>query len=195
MIAVEHRAESGRVAHPLFQEGGGGSSPTSALQLKVDRCAVLFACELVRKWHSRLPVIDRSNIYRNSDYVCYSASLDGIAYAAAVWTSPVARMLNDGRTLELRRFAISDDAPKNTASRVLRVMRNLISAELPHINKLVSYQDTSVHAGTIYAAAGWVIAGRRRASEWSCKSRPRRPTQANAQKIRWEFVLHRNASR
>lgn len=192
---MQNRAESDRVAHPLFQEGGGGSTPTSALQLEVDRCSIEFARELVRKWHSRLPVIEMSNILRNKDYACFSASFCGRAYAVAVWTSPVARMLNDGCSLELRRFAIAHDAPKNTGSRVLRVMRIRLHSELPHIRRLVSYQDTSVHEGTIYRAAGWVAAGRRRAGEWSCKSRQRKATQANAEKIRWELLLPRGASR
>ena len=182
--------------HTLYSKrGGGGSSPTSALRLIVERCSVFFACDLVRKWHSRLPVIERSNIYRNADHVCYMASDSEVAYAVAIWTSPVARMLNDGQTLELRRFAIAPDAPKNTGSRVLGVMRRLIGREMAHIRRLVSYQDTSVHEGTIYKSAGWTPAGSRRAGEWSCRSRPRRPTQANARKVRWECVLQPIASR
>ena len=186
---MSNRAEGDRVAHPLFQEGGGGSTPTSALLLRVERCGIEFARTLVRKWHSRLPEIDESNILRNKDHVCFAPDANEVCYAVAIWTSPVARMLNDGKTLELRRFAISHDAPENTGSRVLRVMRVLISRKFPHIRRLVSYQDTSVHKGTIYIAAGWVAGGRRAAGEWSCKSRPRRPTQANSEKVRWECFL------
>lgn len=136
-------------------------------------------------------MIGEVEIYKSTGglWACYSASFGDIAYAAAVWTSPVARMLDDGRTLELRRYAIAPDAPKNTGSRLLRVMRLLIKRELPAVKRLVSYQDESVHDGTIYAAAGWSKAGFRRGGEWSCKSRSRNPTQASGNKIRWEVFL------
>ena len=152
---MDARADGVRVAHPLFQAEGDGSTPISALDLIVERITVEMACDLNRTWHSRLPKIEVSNVVRNSDYACYGAMHNGVAYAAAIWSSPVARMLNDGKTLELRRLAIAPDAPRNTASRMLAVMRRLISREMPHIDRLVSYQDTEVHTGGIYKASGW----------------------------------------
>lgn len=183
------RADGVRVSHPLFQEGGGGATPTSALCLAVGPISVERACELNMAWHSRLPKIEPSNVFRNKDYACYRAEHEGVIYAVAIWSSPVARALNDGATLELRRFAIAQDAPRNTGSRVLAVMARLIAKGKPHICRLVSYQDESVHSGAIYAAAGWARAASRRGGEWSCKSRPRRATQANARKTRWEKMI------
>ncbi len=161
--------------------------PISALSLTVERIPVEMACDLNRRWHSRLPKIEKSNVVRNADYVCYGAMCGGIAYAAAIWSSPVARLLNDGRTLELRRLAIAADAPRNTASRMLGVMRRLISREVPHIERLVSYQDTKVHTGGIYRASGWQATRTAKGQEWGRPSRPRDAVQSAAPKVRWEM--------
>lgn len=180
------RAGGVRVAHPLFQAEGDGSTPISALDLTVERISVEMACDLNRTWHSRLPKIEVSNVIRNSDYVCYGAMHNGVAYAAAIWSSPVARLLNDRKTLELRRLAIAPDAPRNTASRMLAVMRRLVRQQMPHIDRLVSYQDTEVHTGGIYKASGWQAAATAKGRQWACPSRPRDSVQSSADKVRWE---------
>ena len=59
--------------------------------------------------------------------------------------------------VELRRLAISSDAPKNTASRFLTFMTNYIKQYHPEKERAISYQDTAVHKGTIYKASGWEI--------------------------------------
>lgn len=186
---MDRRAEGDRVAHPLFQEGGGGSTPTSALQLQVSQVNVYFACDLNRKWHSRLPVIEPANVWRNRHHICFCAEHQGVAYAVAIWTSPVARMLDDGKTIELRRFAIADDAPRNTGSRMLSVMCKIIAKRFSDIERAVSYQDSAVHAGTIYAAAGWHRAATVRGRQWSTPSRPRKDVQSDADKVRWSKLL------
>jgi hypothetical protein len=86
---------------------------------------MLRAMELNRKWHSVLPKTNRGNLTRNKRYVAYTAEYDGLFYAVAIWTDPVAanRLKNGDRKLELRRMAISGDAPKNTASRMIGWMR------------------------------------------------------------------------
>ena len=176
---------------PLFRSGCGGANPTSALQLRVTRCNVHRACELNQLWHSRFPKIDLSNVVRNADYACYLAEHDGIAYACAIWSSPIAaNRLTEGATaLELRRMAISSDAPANTASRMLGVMRRQIQKEMPHITLLVSYQDTEVHKGTIYKAAGWAAVAQNKGASWSNASRARNKEQSLADKVRWELRL------
>ena len=165
--------------------------PISALCLTVERIPVEMACDLNRIWHSRLPKIEKSNVVRNADYACYGAMFGGIAYAAAIWSSPVARLLNDGKTLELRRLAIAPDAPRNTASRMLAVMRRIVGREMPHIERLVSYQDTEVHTGGIYRASGWNASRIAKGHEWGCPSRPRDAVQSAATKVRWEINAKR----
>lgn len=109
------------------------------------------AVELVRLWHSRLP-----NVQRGPWQFAF-AMVDGLGniYAVALWNNPSARML-PGNWLELRRMACAPDAPRNTASRFLALMVEWFRANYPEREKCISYQDTAVHAGTIYKAAGWI---------------------------------------
>ena len=159
MCESEKSCDSLMVERTLFQVGDGGSIPTSPLQLKVERINVHLACKMNEEWHSRLPRIHWSNVARNTHYVCYGASYDYRWYAVGIWSSPVARLLDNKSILELRRLAICRDAPKNTASRMICVMVKLIRKRLPQITKLISYQDTAVHNGTIYKASGWRVGG------------------------------------
>ena len=184
-------ADDVRDSIPLFRSGCGGSNPTSALQLKISKCNVHRACELNKIWHSRLPEIHWSNVVRNKDYVCFIAEYEGIAYATAIWSSPVAanRLKEGDLALELRRMAISDDSPKNTASRMISIMKNIIKQQLPHIKLLISYQDTEVHKGTIYKASGWNFACKNKGTSWTNKKRTRNKEQSLADKIRWEYYI------
>lgn len=185
------RAESVRVARPLFQEAGSGSTPTSALQLFFSRCDRATFATLNALWHSRLPKIGASQFR-----VCYVAECDGIRYATAAWSNPVARLLPQQEWLELRRMAIADDAPKNTASRMVGWMVRDIRKTFPTVTRLISYQDCDAHEGTIYAASGWHRAEGYigRAHGWSkggggSKSREGRTDQAVAPRMRWELVI------
>jgi hypothetical protein len=184
-------ADNVRDSMPLFRNGSGGSIPTSAHQLLFHRTDVHRACELNKLWHSRFPDIDWSNVVRNKDYICFVAEYDAIAYASAIWSSPIAgNRLKEGATsLELRRMAIAGDAPVNTASRMLGWMRRYIRKHLDHITVLLSYQDTEVHNGTIYKASGWIPASKSRGTSWTNKKRKRNKEQSLADKIRWELKV------
>lgn len=182
------RADSVEVAYPLFQVDGGGSIPTSALQLWIEPVNAETAKQLVRAWHSRLPRID-TPIGMLRAGVCYGAEYRSRWYAAAIWTNPVARDLPQHEWLELRRLAISSASPKNTASRMLSVMVRLIRKTRPHITRLVSYQDTDVHTGCIYKAAGWVPTRLSAGDTWERPNRKRGVTQSASPKQRWELAL------
>jgi hypothetical protein len=176
------RADDVRAAYPLFQGERGGSTPTSALQLRFRPIPLDTARQLNRTWHSRLPYIDR----RVAGWVCYAAECDGVFYAAAVWGLPVARMLpQDGSCLELRRFAIAPDAPRNTASRMLAWMARTIVNEYPNAARLISYQDCDTHQGTIYRAAGWIPFDAPGVGCWNHAGRSR-PARRILHKVRWE---------
>jgi hypothetical protein len=104
-------------------------------------------------------------------------------------------MLNGRHWWELRRLAIAPDAPRNTASRLLCVIRRIVKQRHPDVVKLISYQDTEVHTGTIYRAAGWKIGRQvtvKQSPSWAStkKRRTRFVTpQSLAPKIRWEYDL------
>jgi hypothetical protein len=184
------RAEGVRVAYPLFQAEGGGSTPTSALQLTVEEIGFADARALNRLWHSRLPRIgDPACVMRAG--IHYGAVFGGLWYAAAIWSHPVARKLPQETWLELRRLAIAPDAPKNTATRMLAVMTRLIRKARPGLVRLISYQDTAVHTGGIYRAAGWVEGEPAEESntQWDMPGRSRPKSQSDAPKQRWELPL------
>lgn len=184
------RAESVRVAYPLFQVGGGGSTPTSALQLLIEPISFQDARVMNQLWHSRLPAIRAANgVIATS--ICFGAEFDGRWFAVAIWTNPVAANLPQKEWLELRRLAIAPDAPKNTASRMLGIMTRLIRKERPQLTNLVSYQDTEVHTGSIYKAAGWKATRLSKGDDWTGrKGRDNRThSQSTSPKQRWELSL------
>jgi hypothetical protein len=166
--ALVSGVESIRVMHPLFQVGQGGSIPTSTLQLRFAVTRREVFKKLNRLWHSRLPEC------QDGHRVYYSASYEGIYYAVAMWTNPSAPKLPQLEWIELKRLAIADDAPHNTASRFLGWMARDISKRFPIVTTLVSYRDCDVHSGTIYKAAGWTGGPEQvRSPNTTWKNRPR----------------------
>ena len=129
--------DSIRVVHPLFQEEGGGSIPTSPLQLHIGEISSKQAILLNELWHSRMPRLDCYAVCKP----CFAAEFENIFYAIAMWSLPIAanRLKNGKESLELRRMAIADDAPKNTASRMLKIMTMMIRKQRPDIKRLISY--------------------------------------------------------
>jgi len=184
------------VACPLFQMDGGGSTPTSPLQFKIVEIGVRRAQILNQQWHSRLPIYRTGSCLNAS--ICFGAIFENHFYAVAIWSTPVARLLPQKEWLELRRLAIAPTAPKNMASRMISIMVKVIKKKFPSVNKLISYQDTEVHLGTIYKASGWVIGKEHSGGTWyrpnshNKSGTPRkRPdlNKATGPKIRWEKTL------
>ena len=180
---MDTRGDCIRVVHPLFQEEGSGSIPTSPLQFEFGRCPMPVALTLNKEWHSRVPEL-RNQTGKN---IAFAAIFEGRYFAVAIWGEPIARMLNGKGMLELRRMAISPDSPKNTGSRMLRVMRLLLRKEQLGVQRLISYQDSDIHQGTIYKAAGWVACNTSKPSSKGWNTRKRAEMQTWSQKIRWEI--------
>ena len=193
----EQRGESIRVVHPLFHTEGGGSTPTSPLQcrdLVFEQCAKSHAVRLVMEWHSRLP-----NCQSGPWQFAFHAQHAGLTYAVALWNTPSGRCLPQ-HWLELRRMACAPDAPKNTASRFLAWMVRHFRRHHSVRERCISYQDTAVHTGTIYKAAGWTAeyvskprvrdrsakrVGTQRDYRWNANG-----IEADASaKVRWEYAI------
>lgn len=174
------------VVHPLFPTEDDGSIPISPLQLTICTINMKLSVALNDLWHSRLP-----DITNPQGGIYFGAHYENRWYATAIWTIPIAanRMTNGFNCLELRRFAIADNAPKNTASRMIKIMVRQITRRRPDIIKLVSYQDTDVHAGTIYKASGWIPLESKQYQSWTTGTRTRNAEQATGVKIRWEKIL------
>jgi hypothetical protein len=186
---LEPCADGVRLAHPLFQEGGEGCRPISALQLRLVEVPLDVARQLNRLWHRTLPKTVTANLQRSKRKINYAADHDGIYYAVAIWTDPVAPQIGNVDTIELRRFAIAPDAPEHTASRMLGIMTRLLRKKFPDVCRLISYQAVDLHVGTIYKAAGWIAAQKTKYSGWDRPSRARKSTQQQSDTVRWEKVL------
>ena len=174
-----------RLARPLFQAGDSGSMPTSALDLHVENIDFQRATEINRVWHSILPRFGTGCV-KEMKFPCFACEYDGVIYAVAIWSHPAARNLPQHEWLELRRMAIADDAPRNTASRMLRIMRMLLHRKLPAIVRVCSYQSKTIHTGAIYRADGWRAVSECKGDTWNRPSRARLAAQQVDDRIRWE---------
>jgi len=165
----------------------------SPKQLTLEVISAIHACHLNSLWHSRLPKIHWSNVVRNTAYICFGAKFDGFYVATGIWSSPVAqnRMTNGERILELRKLAISEPCPKNTATWMISKMVKVITKDLIAIDRLISYQDTEVHRGTIYKAANWIPVVTSKGTSWTNDTRKRNTEQSIADKVRWEYYIPR----
>lgn len=173
--------------------GDSDAVPASATVLVVVEIDMRLAAELNRLWHSLLPRTDLGNLLCGNTSAAYGAEFDNMLWAVAIFSQPIAPGMMDGKTIELRRLAICDQAPKNTASRMLAVCRKLVVRKYPQMRRLVSYQALDHHAGTIYRASGWKPVGK------VSKCRPQRnkgsryratgPLQTHSPKQRWEIAL------
>ena len=182
------------VAYPLFQNEIGGSIPTSPLQLTVYEIPSQRAKDLNKKWHSRLPNYGSGYLDSTTNF---GAMYDGKYYAVAIWGWPTSPSLPQDKTwFELKRLAICHEAPKYTASRMIRIMEILLKKKYPIIKKLISYQDVTVHNGIIYKASGWVMGNYHKGARM-VKTQVRGTNSDNSNKtsfspkIRWEKDIKR----
>lgn len=96
---------------------------------------------------------------------------------------PVARMLDDGWTLEVNRVAT--DGTKNSCSILYAAAWR--AARAMGWKKLITYiLDTE--PGTSLSAAGWKCLGQAGGGTWARLSRPRVDKHPTQGKLRWEVV-------
>lgn len=99
---------------------------------------------------------------------------------------PVARMLDNGLTLELTRCAT--DGTKNASSILYGAARRATFAL--GYKRLVTY-TLKDEPGTSLIAAGWKCLGESGGGSWSRKSRIRIDTHPTGQKMLWEVTAGR----
>ena len=106
---------------------------------------------------------------------------------AMILGCPASRKIDCDRVLELNRMFLVDEAPKNSESQALSLMRRHVRTWLPTIRLLVSYSDPSVgHSGAIYEADGWAPFGSTgKKSGYGWRSRPNRSNDPVTPKQRW----------
>ncbi len=173
-----------RVLYLLFSNGG--QAPTRARHLTLEKIDFATAKELNRAWHSRLPRFGTGFIVDQPFLSFAAVGADGVSYAVAIWSNPVARNLPQAEWLELRRLATAPDCPRNTPSWMMARMIAVILRDKPEVEVLVSYHDTEVHTGGIYRACGWTPTTVNEDGNWTRPGRDRPKAQSEAPKQRWE---------
>jgi hypothetical protein len=159
--------------------------------ITIEETRAQIACMLNELWHSVLPKIHWSNVVRPGRYACYVFKYKEAIIGVAIWSRAVAgnRFTNEHEILELRRLALSNVCPKNTATYAIAKMIKLLKIKFPVVKRLISYQDKEVHNGTIYKAANWIKTSEAPLIPWSNKRRKRNKLQSNSAKIRWEYKI------
>lgn len=179
--------DQARIVDPLFYNyDSTPSTLESPKQLELMVIPVDRAVLMNELWHSRLP------LFGGTARIAYGFAFDGRFYASAIWSQPIARALPQREWLELRRLAIAPDAPKNTATCVLKKMRLDLPSQFPEVIKFISYQDTDVHLGTIYKADNWRMVHTTRGDDWTRPNqvkRTRTHSQSSSIKNRWEYNI------
>jgi len=175
-----------------LKKNKGDNTDIIVKDIVVEQTRAQIACMLNELWHSKLPDIHWSNVVRNKHYICYAFKYKQAIIGVGIWSSPVAanRFKDGDKLLELRRLALSDVCPRNTASFVIATMIKDIKERFPELIRLISYQDTEAHLGTIYKASNWTQAPQQTPLlDWTTSKRKRTPLQSTAAKIRWEYEL------
>ena len=114
---------------------------------------------------------------------CIGVSLDGRVCGVAIVGRPVARMLDDGWTLEVNRTCT--DGSSNANSMLYGAARR--AAWALGYKRLITYTLPS-ESGVSLTAAGWKCIGEAGGGSWSRPSRPRVDTHPTQRKLLWEAI-------
>lgn len=100
---------------------------------------------------------------------------------------PVARMLDDGWTLEVTRLCVGPQAPSGScvASKLYGASRR--AAFALGYKRLITY-TLSTEPGTSLRAAGWKLLGEAGGGSWNHPGRPRVDKHPTQMKLKWEAV-------
>lgn len=132
------------------------------------------ACEFVRRYH-------RHHLPPQS-WKFGIAVNDGEKVVGVIMVDrPVARALNDGWTLEVRRCCT--DGTPNAASMLYAAAWR--AAKAMGYKRLITYTLSS-ESGASLRAAGWHVLYQTRGGTWNCPSRPRVDKHPVCPKLLWE---------
>lgn len=140
-------------------------------------CSVTRAREVVDAWHRH------HGSSTSALYACAVATEDGTVRGVALIGRPVARLLDDGWTLEVTRVAT--DGTPNACSALYSASRRMATA-LGYA-RLFTYTRAD-ESGTSLRAAGWDDDGPIRARSWDMPGRPRVDKTEIVQRRRWRMA-------
>lgn len=112
---------------------------------------------------------------------------DGVAiYGVSTFGRPVARREDQETTLEHTRMALSNDAPRNSASFFMAQSRKWIRANMPEVKRLISYVPAGKYKGITYLADNWRIVYENQHSTAKWTNRKERHDVQNEQRTKFE---------
>ena len=177
------------VADRPLPEADDGSIPIRSLHIA--ECGVQDIKSFIERWHYS------HTIFGCTTSACFSVTYDGLIVGAAIFGLPAgmgvaAKYSGGAKLLELRKFCLADDVPRNGESRVLGVMFRKLKAA--GVGVILSYADPAHgHAGTIYRATGFEYRGTTAARKhvlWNGKVYPDR----NIHQIHFPYHLELRAA-
>ena len=147
------------------------------MRLTIVPCDFDEACAFIRKHHRhhKPPVGHKFSLAVADE----TGEIRGVATVGR----PVARMNQDGWTLEVNRVAT--DGCENACSALYAAAWR--AARAMGYRKLITYTLVE-EPGTSLRAAGWRLIGRTDGGSWSVPSRPRVDKHPLQAKLRWEAV-------
>lgn len=154
---------------------GGGSIPTPTLHsLRVEPCQVADIQPIIERVHYS------HSIFGVTVSRCYAVWAAGEIVGGAIFGLPagagVARKYGEAGLVELRRFVLTDECPRNAESRTLAVM--LRDLKRAGYSRVLSYADPAHgHRGVVYSALGFTYRGttsKRKHIMWKGKKYPDR---------------------
>ena len=118
---------------------------------------------------------------------CLGIYADSELVGVMIWGHPIARLEDQGNTLELTRMFLFD-SPKNSESKALSLAEKWIKRNRIE-RRLIAYSDTAQgHQGTIYRAANWQLIAEVQAGSWIRKGRDRKG-MIGGKKLKFERML------
>lgn len=134
------------------------------------------ACEFVRQYHRHHPPPQG---HKFSIAVADQEKVVGVVMVGR----PVARHLDNGRTLEVTRCCT--DGTKNAASMLYAAAWR--AARALGYRRLITY-TLAEEPGTSLRAAGWRVLYQTKGGSWDCPARPRIDKHPTGQKTLWEML-------
>lgn len=114
---------------------------------------------------------------------CLGASKDNLIVGVIIVGRPIARMLDDGETLEVNRSCT--DGTKNANSFLYGAAWR--AAKALGYGKLITY-TLPTESGSSLKGAGWELIGEAGGGKWGRSGRPRVDTHPLQRKLKWEKV-------
>lgn len=135
----------------------------------------------VEKWHRhRNPVAGAKYCIAVSMYP-HADPTEAVVCGVVIVGRPVARHMDDGRTLEVNRLCTV--GTPNACSMLYQAAYR--AAKAMGYKRLITYTLAS-EPGTSLRAAGWKVVGDVKGRSWDTPSRPRVDTAPMQDKLRWE---------